>query len=118
MVGSLVDGFSGPKDLRFSVALHLAAALEIACDLGHAGAWAAEAALGRSVMHGVAVLRSVLCACPSVPFRPRLFLILHVLFGPVCFVSVRTFLVLAGVPLCGRRTGGRLWTGGGGRRRS
>ena len=50
-------------------------------------------------MHGVAVLRSVLCVCPSVPFRPRLFLILHVLFGPVCFVSVRTFLVLAVVPV-------------------
>ena len=50
-------------------------------------------------MHGVAVLRSVLCVCPSVPFRPRLFLILHVLFGPVCFVSVRTFLVLAFVPV-------------------
>ena len=28
-----------------------------------------------------------------------LFLVLHVLFGPVCFVSVRTFLVLAGVPV-------------------
>ena len=46
------------------------------------------------------MLRSVLCVmCPSVPFRPRLFLISHVLFGPVCFVSVRTFLVLAIVPV-------------------
>ena len=30
---------------KISVALHLAAALEIACDLGHAGAQAAEAAV-------------------------------------------------------------------------
>ena len=36
---------------------------------------------------------------PFVPFRPRLFFVLHFLFGPVCFVSVRTFLVLAGVPV-------------------
>ena len=42
MVGSLVDGF--PEAQKISVALHLAAALEIACDLGHAGARAAEAA--------------------------------------------------------------------------
>ena len=45
-MGSLVeDGFPAFQAQKISVALHLAAALEIACDLGHAGARAAEAAV-------------------------------------------------------------------------